>query len=101
MLWMRELMNQGFLLLMSTPFNRQQTIYISDPLHSKKWRVNSTRSAVGLVCRSACRFYTPTCRFNNENMRVESTRMRVGSTRLRVDVLFNFLLVFGIQHCYY
>jgi hypothetical protein len=30
-------------------------------LHSKKWRVDSTRSAVGFVCRKACRFYTPAC----------------------------------------
>jgi hypothetical protein len=47
-------------------------------------RVDSTRSAVGFVCRSACRFYTPECDKHNKTMRDESTRMRVESTRMRV-----------------
>jgi hypothetical protein len=75
--------------------------------HSKKWRVDSARSAVGFVCRSACRFNNETirvdstknvcvwlkktttkkkakhaCRFSTH---VESTRMHVESTRMRVE----------------
>jgi hypothetical protein len=63
--------------------------------HSKKRRVDSTRRAVGFVCRSTCRFNTPACDWklnyacrnvieNNKTMRVESTRVRVESTRMRV-----------------
>jgi hypothetical protein len=54
-------------------------------VHSKKSRVDSTRSVVGFVCRRCVSIRSTRKRVESTRMRVESTRMCVESTRLRVD----------------